>query len=89
MELPGWMASDQPIGRTEFWQKVTEDTLRFDDHIFRVYQRSDAQFGVYVAYWGHGRQAPQAVAQHTPDRCWTMNGSVCVEARHGVRYALE
>jgi hypothetical protein len=88
-ELPGWSVSDQPVGRTEFWQKVTEETLRFDDHIFRVYQRPGVQFGVYIAYWGHGRHAPQAVAQHTPDRCWTMNGAVCLEARHEVRYAVE
>lgn len=86
--LAGWEAHDTPIGATERLQKVSADVLRYDRYFYRTYTRGPMVFSVFVAYWRNGRQSPNQTAQHTPDRCWTMNGAICEEARHGVRYAL-
>ena len=84
--LAGWKAHDTPIGATEQLEKVSANVLRYDRYIYRTYRRGSTEFSVFVAYWRDGRQSPNQTAQHTPDRCWTMNGAVCEEARYQVRY---
>lgn len=89
VEVPGWVAQDLPIGKTEFLTQAAEKTLQYDSYFYRGYRRGDEEFTVFVTYWRSGKHPPQMVAQHTPDRCWTMNGAVCEEARFNVPETVE
>ena len=80
-EVPDWKAQDLPIGETEEVRNAAAKTLRYDDYFYRSYRRGGVEFTVYVAYWGPGKYPPQMITQHTPDRCWTLNGMTCEETR--------
>lgn len=82
--VPGWTATDLPIGATEMVTETAARALRYDDYFFRSYRRADIEFTVYVAYWSPGKQPPQMITQHVPDRCWTMNGMTCEEMRFNI-----
>jgi len=85
----GWTARDLPIGGTEYLQKATENTLRFDSWFLREYERAGVSFTIYAAYWRPGKHPPQMITQHTPDRCWTLNGMTCEEMRFNVPAMVE
>ncbi len=86
--VQGWAVRDLPIGDTELVKEVSANTLRYDDYCFREYRRGETVFTVYVAYWAPGKHPPQMIAQHVPDRCWTMNGMICEEMRFNVPAAI-
>jgi hypothetical protein len=83
----GWVSREEPLGANESVTSATQRILNFDDYAYRVYQRGDRRFGVYVAYWEPGRMPTHKVASHTPDRCWVENGWTCTGARFGVAVA--
>lgn len=89
VDVPGWVARDLPIGETEQVRTAAANTLRYDDFVFRSYRRGEVEFTIYVAYWGPGKQPPQMITQHTPDRCWTLNGMTCEEMRFNVPTLIE
>ena len=84
----GWIVEDLPIGDTEQLREVSQQTLRYDDYVFRRYRRGTVEFTAYIAYWRPGKHPPQMIAQHTPDTCWTLNGMTCEEMRFNVRQRL-
>lgn len=88
VDVPGWYVRDLPIGETEEIKTAAVKTLRFDDYIFRSYRKEGVEFTIYVAYWGPGKHPPQMITQHTPDRCWPMNGMTCEEMRFNVPVKL-
>jgi hypothetical protein len=73
-QIPGWECRNEKLGPTEFTQEEAQNTLNFDDYIFRSYARPGQSFTLYVAYWRPGRMPVQRVAEHTPDICWTGAG---------------
>jgi hypothetical protein len=89
VEPDGWIAEDLPIGDTELLKQTSQETLRYDDYIFRRYRRGNVELTVYVAYWHPGKHPPQMIAQHTPDMCWTLNGMTCEEMRFHVRTRID
>ncbi|MGA3007490.1 MAG: hypothetical protein ABSE59_06325 [Opitutaceae bacterium] len=74
----GWTGTDVPLGATEFLSNEVEKVLNYDSVLYREFNRGGESFGVYVAYWGAGKMPTRLVASHTPDRCWTENGSRCI-----------
>lgn len=80
--LSGWESKDVPLGETEAVRGAVEQTLRFDDALFREYRSAAGSFSVYVAYWQPAKMPVQVVASHTPDRCWSSAGWTCVEVAH-------
>ncbi len=80
-DLPGFSARDEPLGLTERVEEKVASALNFDDHVYRVYRRGQLEVAIYVAYWVAGKMPIRDVAQHTPDRCWTDNGFVCIETK--------
>jgi hypothetical protein len=85
----GWIAEDLPIGDTELLKQVSQETLRYDDYVFRRYRRGSVELTVYAAYWHPGKHPPQMIAQHTPDMCWTLNGMTCEEMRFNVSTQID
>ncbi len=79
--LAGWKVDDVPLGRTEAVKSASEKTLNFDEYINKRYSNGNQYFAVFMAYWGTGKMAPQLVATHNPDRCWTKNGWTCVDSK--------
>ena len=77
--LPGWQMQTLELGQTEEVRNAVLGTLRFDDHISRLYNKGDLQVGVYIAYWEPGTMPVRKVGVHTPDTCWVQNGWVCAE----------
>ena len=87
-DVIGWSKTDLPIGATEQLERISAETLRYDSYFYRSYSKGTIQFSIFVAYWSRGKHPPQMVAQHTPDRCWTMNGATCMEARNHVLFRI-
>lgn len=84
----GWEVQDIPLGNTEMLRQAVERTLRYDDYFFREYRSGNIDFSIYVAFWAPGKQPPQLIAQHTPDKCWTVNGWTCTEMRFNQQYEV-
>jgi hypothetical protein len=80
-EAPNFVVHDEPLGATEIVREKVEQSLKFDDFVYRIFRRDDLEVAVYIAYWGAGKLPIREVAQHTPDRCWTDNGFRCIETR--------
>jgi len=76
-DLPGWHMEELPLGQTEEVRNAVVGTLRFDDHLSRLYRRGNVQVGVYIAYWRPGTMPVRKVGVHTPDTCWIQNGWTC------------
>lgn len=76
-QIPGWTAEEIPLGQTEEVRNAVLGTLRFDDHLSRLYRRGYSQVGVYIAYWKPGTMPVRKVGVHTPDTCWVQNGWTC------------
>jgi EpsI family protein len=72
--LEGWRVRDLPLAQTPELQRHTEKVLRFDQALYRIYERGDDEIEVYIAYWAPGKTSREAVQEHTPDICWTENG---------------
>lgn len=72
--MNGWTAKDLPLAETEATVDQVEKILRFDEFVFRSYQKQGVEFSVYVAYWEPGRIAAREVAFHIPDKCWVAAG---------------
>ncbi|MDX2187237.1 MAG: exosortase-associated EpsI family protein [Opitutaceae bacterium] len=70
----GWQGRDLPLAQTESAVDQAEKILRFDEFIFRSYQKQGLEFSVYVAFWSPGRIAAREVAFHIPDKCWVAAG---------------
>lgn len=75
----GWTVRDVPMGPTEAAAANIEAELKYDDVVYRRFERRGDFFEVYVAYWGPARLPVRKVASHTPDRCWTGAGWTCLE----------
>lgn len=73
-EIPGWTARDLPVGETEFVATAVERILRYDDVLYRSFEREGVNLAIFVSYWGRGKSSVREVAAHTPDRCWTTAG---------------
>lgn len=73
-EVPGWEVRDLPVGETEFMVNTVERILRFDDVLYRSFERNGVNFSIFITYWGEGKNPVREVAKHTPDRCWTTSG---------------
>jgi hypothetical protein len=73
-EIDGWEARDLPVGETEFVASAVERILKYDDVLYRTFQRGNVNIGVFISYWGRGKSSVREVSAHTPDRCWTTSG---------------
>lgn len=83
--LPDWQTKELPLGPNEFLKDKATEILRLDEYVFREYSRGTRNFSVYAAYWSPGKMPTRFVALHTPDRCWTENGWICVDQQYGVQ----
>ncbi len=72
----GWASTDLPLGPTEESQRAAEKILASTEYLNREYRSPDGKlsFGVYIAYWQRGAANGKVVSDHTPDKCWVMNG---------------
>lgn len=77
----GWHGRNVPLGANEFVANEVEKVLNYDEVVNREFTRGGQTFAVYVAYWGAGKMPTRLVASHTPDRCWTENGMLCLEMK--------
>lgn len=82
--VEGWKVTDLPMAASAEMQNRVEDTLQYDDAIFRMYERQGIQIGVYVAYWQAGKVSISKAGTHTPDTCWVVNGWEQGERKSGV-----
>lgn len=73
-ELPGWTGRELPLGETEELKNQVAATLRFDEHVSRLFTRGGVMVTLYAAYWRPDKVPPRAVGVHTPDTCWIQNG---------------
>jgi len=84
----GWTARDLPLGETEAMVKVVADALRYDDYVYRVYQRGTVEVGVYIAYWKPGTTDRIEVGSHSPDKCWVQSGWNRIGEEHEARFQI-
>lgn len=85
-QLTGWQVKDMDMADSpEMIARVTK-FLKFDDAIFRVYEKGDTFVGLYVAYWKPGTASYRWAGAHTPDTCWVQNGWFCTKRNHKVPF---
>lgn len=72
----GWTSKDLPLGPTEEAIRSAEKILGSNEYMNREYKSSDGSksFVVYIAYWQAGKANGRVVTDHTPDKCWVLNG---------------
>ncbi len=80
--LAGWDSEDLPLGANEIIEAAANRQLVLDDFIIRRYSRGQVELTVYIGYWAEGKMDTRFVASHTPDRCWTKNGWICIEQEY-------
>ena len=83
VSMAGWHGIDQPLAETEALAGSVKTILNYDDTVYRVYRKGDAQFSVYVSYWSPGKMPAREVAFHIPDKCWTAAGMKRTAADYG------
>lgn len=84
-ELPGWRVEDVALGDTEAVRYRVGQVLKFDDYVFRQYDRGNLRFSAYVAYWKPGKMPVRLVNAHNPDRCWSLVGWRCTAMQSQVK----
>lgn len=74
--LDGWTSKDLPLGPTEEAVRSAEKILGSNEYLNREYTSVDGSksFVVYIAYWEAGKANGRVVTDHTPDKCWVLNG---------------
>ena len=82
--MPGWAMGYRPVAETAEMQKVTTETLNYDDAIYAIYTRGEMRISVYAAYWMSGKMSYRLIAGHTPDVCWVGAGWVPLKAEQAV-----
>ncbi len=72
----GWASKDLPLGPTEEAQRAAEKILASTEFLNREFTSPDGKFTfvAYIAYWKRGAANGKVVSDHTPDKCWVMNG---------------
>jgi hypothetical protein len=73
-EVVGWSVRTLPIADTEALQNQVSKVLRYDEAVFRNYQRGSLQVGIYAAHWNPGKASYSVAGAHTPDTCWVAAG---------------
>ena len=74
--LDGWTSKDIPLGPNEEAVRAAEKILGSNEYFNKEYTSSDGtkSFVVYIAYWEAGKANGRVVTDHTPDKCWILNG---------------
>lgn len=73
-DLDDWTWQDRPLAESPEMLKVIDETVRFDEAVYRTYHRGDLSVAIYVAYWLPGTVDIRDVEYHVPDNCWVNNG---------------
>ena len=74
--IAGWTSTDLPLGPNEEAIRAAEKILASNEYMNREYRSADGtkSFVVYIAYWQAGKANGRVVTDHTPDKCWILNG---------------
>ncbi|MDR2863758.1 MAG: EpsI family protein [Puniceicoccales bacterium] len=87
-EIPGWTSRELSLAGTETMSEIASQILRFDQYIYRQYQKGPTHVEVYVAYWGPGKITTTDAGVHNPDSCWVSAGWTRDEREHGKEISL-
>jgi hypothetical protein len=88
VSIGDWKGVDVPIATSELMQKAVDQTLNFDEAIFRKYTAGRHSFFLYIAYWKPDKAQAREVATHTPDNCW-VNGGWRSDVREERSFSVE
>ena len=86
VELNGWKIQDQDMAASPESSNRISEFLKFDDALFRTYEKNSIFIGLYVAYWKPGTASYRWAGAHTPDTCWIVNGWTCSERQYAVPF---
>lgn len=75
--IAGWETREEPLGDTEYQERVVLDALQLEHYVHRAYYKEGRYVAVFVAWWPPGRIPTRLVAFHSPDICWTSQGLHC------------
>ncbi len=72
----GWTSVELELGPTEEAKRSAEKILGANEYLNREYRSPDGRisFVAYSAYWEKGTANGRVVVDHTPDKCWVLNG---------------
>lgn len=73
-QLRGWIVRDLPIAYSKEAIAWTENILRYDDAVYRQFERAGIYLSIYAAYWLPGKKSYASVGLHNPDSCWINTG---------------
>ncbi|MEO0510107.1 MAG: exosortase-associated EpsI family protein [Verrucomicrobiota bacterium] len=85
-ELKGWKVRDMKMSNSPEAAARVSDFLKFDDSLFRVFQKSDTIVSLYIAYWTPGKASYRWAGAHTPDTCWVQNGWTRLDREYGIPF---
>jgi hypothetical protein len=73
----GWSVKYASVADTPEMQRAVTEILNFTEAVYADYTRGPLRISVYLAYWRPGAMHVRAIANHTPDVCWTKAGWNC------------
>ena len=85
-EIPGWKIKDMDMAESPESSVRISNFLKFDDAIFRLFEKGDIFVGLYIAYWSPGKTSYRWAGTHTPDTCWVQSGWTRTDREYSIPF---